>query len=409
MKKLFVVMGLLLIATMLFVGCKGKTDNSSTTQNQLPAQDYNKTGTLQGKVMDAVTGNALGNDANSELKMWLIQGTSDRGPDKLITDPNDPLRGEYAFSGIPVSLDFSDDSCFKVVVVKSGYQRFESEDVCLGSASDSFDNSSIVILDGVINVIGNIYLFPVDLTAADANVYVVNSANKPVPGATVILVQNIASNTLFVQTDRLPAANGLISSLTTTTDATGKATFAGSSLVLNGLYTPTVLPILFDGQQLEQKAGTAFFIGVDNPTQYVTMNAAGNGAYLYVTASNNLPKAIISDGVLTITFNRTIALAGGMTTTGVCNATVNTGNAVIGAPTVTAAVSPDGLTLTLTPNITTVATTPGSSIEFTCNAGSIIATEVPTVAAVNPLTISVNNTTSTLTTLGSTIVQTLSF
>lgn len=416
MKKLFVVLGLLLIGTMLFIGC-GKTDNSATTQNVLPPQDFNKTGTLQGKIIDATTGAALGNDADSELKIWLIQGTDDRGPSKLINDKNNPLCGEYAFSGIPVQF-YAGDIAYKVVVIKNGYQRFESADITFNVVSAT----TTTILDTTYNWVKNIYLFPVGATAAAANVYVVNPANRPVPGATVMLGQNIASNITFTasgETDRLGAAAGLITNLSATTDAAGMAAFAGSSLVLNGLYTPVVLPILFDGQQLVQQTGTAFYIGVDNPNQYIQMipGVGSNGAYLYITASNNLAKPLITTGVLTMTFNRKIALASGSTTTNLCTADNGLiGNAVFSSPSVTATISsPDGLTLTLTPIITTASTLAGSSIVFSCSipgllgSAGIIATDAPTTAGVDPLTRVVNDTGDTLTGIGADVVKTSTF
>src|SRR3990172_3026156 len=220
MKKLFVVLGLLLVVTMLFVGCKGKTDNSSITNSQLPPQDYNKTGTLQGKIMDAVTGDPLG---DSDLKVWLIQGTDNRGPSKLITDINDPLVGEYAFSGIPVSFDFNDNACFMVIVVKSGYKQFEAE-ICMGSSYTSNDTGDLLVIDNVTNMIGNIYLFPLGTTAGDISVYVYHPNGAAVANATVLLKQNASNNNITANTgNRLNPASGLYSSLTTTTDAAGLA------------------------------------------------------------------------------------------------------------------------------------------------------------------------------------------
>src|SRR2546430_2147298 len=78
--------------------------------------------TLQGVVADAVTGARLGGD----LKLSLVQGTEVRGPTRLITGSGDPLAGEYAFSGVPLNLN-SGNNVFKVIAIRSGYQRFESE------------------------------------------------------------------------------------------------------------------------------------------------------------------------------------------------------------------------------------------------------------------------------------------
>ena len=117
MKKIYILLSLLFIAVM-FSGC-GETDNSTSTQNQLPPQEYNKTFTLQGKIMDAITGAPIGNDSTGTITMFLIQGDADRGPTKLHTDPADPLVGEYSISGIPADIA-GDPVLYKVVVYRQG-------------------------------------------------------------------------------------------------------------------------------------------------------------------------------------------------------------------------------------------------------------------------------------------------
>src|SRR6184192_259369 len=85
-----------------------------------------QTYTLQGIVADAVTGARIGGD----LKLYLIQGPEVRGPSRMISGANDPLLGEYAFTGIPVNFQSEEstlNNTWKVVAVKPGYQRFESE------------------------------------------------------------------------------------------------------------------------------------------------------------------------------------------------------------------------------------------------------------------------------------------
>src|SRR5438552_17433805 len=80
------------------------------------------TWTLTGVVADAVTGARIG---GGDLKLYLVQGADVRGPTRLITSGD--LMGEYAFSGIPADFASGTNQTWKVVVVKGGYQRFESE------------------------------------------------------------------------------------------------------------------------------------------------------------------------------------------------------------------------------------------------------------------------------------------
>lgn len=342
MKKLFVVLGLLLIATMLFVGCKGKTDNSSTTETVLPPQEYSKTGTLQGKIMDAVSGAAIGNDNNSELKIWIIQGTEDRGPNKLINDKNDPLCGEYAFSGIPVDINTTEIT-FKIVVVKPGYQRFEANVGMLEAAADTGAGTTN-LLNAVINMIGNIYLFPLSSTAGDVLVHV-SALGIPVPNATVVLQQDASNNTNVAITGNVLAPTaGLISSFTATTDASGIATFSGTNLVLGGRYNAIAEAMTFNAMQLASSQTGTFTVGTSATNQYIAMTSL-TGALFATSASNQVPGTITASGVLTVTFNQAIIL----TTTGF----TATGLASDGTATsflVQAALSTDGLTMTLTPN-----------------------------------------------------------
>ena len=355
MKKLFVVLGLLLVVSMLFVGC-GKTDNSATTQNGFGPQDYSKTGTLQGKIMDAVTGVAIGNDTNSELKIWLIQGTDNRGPSKLINDTSDPLCGEYAFSGIPVDGNDNGDIYFKIVVVKPGYQRFEAEVYMYAYGWDISGN--LDYYNNVINMIGNIYLYPEGLTAGAINITVKNPHGTVVPDATVVLKQQINSNTKTSDSsDTLYVNAGLVSSLTMTTDANGVATFPGSSLVLGGRYTPVVLPITFSGQDLAKTTGSAVTVGTNNPNQTITMGNLETNLYV-VSASNSDPDSLLSTGVLTLTFNRPIVLS----TTTFAGTLYSSTTGTVGS--VTGALDAAGTTLTITPTFSASVTGAGAYITY---------------------------------------------
>ncbi len=359
MRKLFVVLGLLLISTMLFVGC-GTTDNSSVTQPQPLSQTNERTGTLQGKIMDAVTGAAIGNDDNSELKVWLIQGTDNRGASKLITDKNDPLCGEYAFDNIPVDLYYG-NATFKVVVVKAGYQRFEA-DVELNDNIAYNEETILSSVDKVINMIGNIYLFKDGYRAGDVDVYVLdNASGMPIPNALVAFYQDVENNIpasgYFVDTDNTSYENGnglnpyydmlfptggLYTDITTTTDANGKATMSGTKLVLGGRYEIVVAPMTWNGQVFGFSS-TSFREYTANAPVYLNLSSA-TGQLFATSASNEVPSTVTASGVLTVTFNQPIAL----TTTGF----VASGLASDNTPTtadIQAVLSADGLTMTLTP------------------------------------------------------------
>lgn len=385
-KKLFRFLFSFLALSLL--GMLSACDETSTTSTTTPINEFNKTLTLQGKVMDATTGTGIG---GSDLKVFLIQGTSNRTPSKLISDPTDPLVGEYAFSDIPIA-HHTNNTAYKVVAVKSGYQNFEGEFIF-----DAVFTAATV--DATYNWIGNIYLFPVGAQAGSLTVHVVNPVGKRVPGATVLLQQNINSNVAVngtttgtttipgggIANTTLTATNNLVSSLTGTTDSAGTVVFAGSSLALGASYTPTALSITFDGQQLAVVSGAPVVIGTGDAAQQIAMTDLEptlNNLYV-VAASNSVTGSITSTGALALTFNRKIAFDSNGSTSFTAALSAGSGG-VVGAPSATAAISADGFTLTLTPSFTTAPTAAGTTVTFGGGGGSIIIQGLPGTSF-NPL------------------------
>ncbi len=347
MKKLFIILSALFMGGMLF-GC-GTTNQASTPTTAV--QQYNITGTLQGTIMDALTGAAIG---GGNLQLFLIQGTSTRTPNKLITDTNNPLAGEYAFSNIPVDI-VNGDTVYQLVVIKPGYQEFDA-DVELSA------NSAVVpIVDSVINEIGNIYLFPLGSSAGNLTISVLDPYGVPIPNANVLLKQNVTNNSTTANTgDRLVPSGGLYPELNATTNAAGLATFSSGTLTLGGNYNAVVPAMTFNGEQLATTPSAVFFIGTSSTTQVVTMLSAYDTLYA-VSASNSVSGQITANGVLVITFNQPIILS---TTT--FNVTLSAGSGgVLGSATVTGVLSNNNTTLTLTPSITTPPTAKGASIIYT--------------------------------------------
>lgn len=351
MKKfLFLFSLMLMVGVMLAtIGC----GSSNKTGNDInPNRSFIREGTLQGKIMDALTGEAVGGD---DLKVYLIQGINNRTPSKLITNISDPLAGEYAFSSIPVGIvNVEKELNFKIVVVKKGYQRFESDISIQASfaAGTDFTNE-------VFNRIGNVYLYPLGSSAGDVSVYVYSPQNMPIPNATVLLQQDVAgSDTISYTGDRLVATAGLFASLTGTTDSTGVATFSGDGLTLGGSYRIVVEALTFEGEQLATTIPTPFITGLDSTTRVVNMGPIGNSLFA-TSASNSIPGTITPNGNLTITFNQPILLS-----TKNFTAIVNDGGTFT-TQTVTGVLSDGNMTLTLVPTITKVPTGKGATIAYT--------------------------------------------
>ena len=345
-----------LAGMLLAVACSGSSS----------IQTLGSTYTLQGIIADAVTGARLGGD----LKMYLIQGPEVRGPSRLITGTTDPLMGEYAFPGIPVAYA-NGNNVWKVVAVKSGYQRFESE---VTFHASTISEGSTSVLDSVFSKIGNIYLFPTGLAAPDYS-FVTNYNGKPVAGATVQLDPISASNSnTFVTggpSDTLAAFNGYVASLSATTDAAGKASFAGNLLALGARYNVQVLPVAFKDTNapgpielgLTPAPGATMpgiIVGLDNVLQPITLvdlTPSSTALPVYLAdASNRAAGSIQSNGALVITFNTPVSLvnpngfAAAFSPGTKADGTTPGTSQLNSVQPVNASLSADGLTLTLAPN-----------------------------------------------------------
>lgn len=329
--------GLALAGLLLASACSSSSDKW-----------YNGTYTLQGVIADAVTGSRIG---GGDLQVFLVQGSEVRGPTRLVTDTNDPLLGEYAFAGIPHSL-WEGDSTFKVVVIKPGYQRFESEIDFTGYEGEGAEDT----IDKFFNRIGNVYLFPVGASAPTYTFQVVYNG-KPVPNATVLLDPITNSNDPAFAGNYLPATTGYVQSLQGTTGADGKVTFAGTTLALGGAYAVEVLPVVFQDSagtsvQLGAKAAGSLGVGFNDAAQMISLDdLVPADASLYIaSASNRAQGQITPSGELVITFNAPVVLVN----TAAITASLSVGSTgVLATPPATASLTADGLTLTLAPSWTT--------------------------------------------------------
>ena len=344
----------------LMLSCACVTKETTTTTTTTPVtNEFSRTYTLQGVVANAVTGARVG---GNDLKLYLVQGVDIRTPSRISSDAADPLFGEYAFTGIPADINATNKT-YKVVAVQPGFQRFESD--------LSFQARSGALVDTVYNRIGNIYLFPVGVTAPDY-VYTVTYNGKPVPNATVQLDPMTSSNSLtYNPADALSATTGLLASLSVTTDASGKATFAGSSLVLGGAYQVSVLPVPFT-DTAGNTVQLARFTTVTNLVAGITNNAlqialadlTPTTFTVYITsATNQLAGQVIQSGQLVLTFNAPVTL---VNATSFSATLFNNATATLAVPAVVATLSADGLSLTLSPNFAVVpgATDRGLGINY---------------------------------------------
>lgn len=331
------------------IACGGSDDpQPDLTKGGTAPTAFQGSYTLQGTIIDAVTGAHVGGD---DLQLFLVQGGDVRRPDRLIRDAKDPLAGEYAFQGIPADYN-SGNKLFKVVATKGGYLRFEGE--------IAFQINPGAVLDETYNKIGNIYLFPVGSVAPDYKVTVVYNG-KPVPNATAYLqvaestAADASKNGVAVGPDVIPATAGYVPAVSGTTDASGSVTFPGAQLALGVQYTPVVAPIVFEGVQLQLGTAPPFFEGISPALAMTTVSMVdavpGSNPYgLYVaSASNGVSGQVDASGTLTLVFSRPVSLSVPATGQPFSATTTSTTGRLDGATPVTFGLSADGRTLTLQP------------------------------------------------------------
>ncbi len=299
------------------------------------------TSTLQGTVFDAVTGERI---TDKSLKVTLVQGKSYRNA-SVKTGSSD-FAGDYALSSIPTSVN--SNLTYRIDIRVDGYQRLQAAINFNAAATEEINP----------NLLGNVYLFPLGLTAPDQTVTVLFN-NEPVEGATVLLQPTTSTNVLTSDSSNIlqAASDGFLGANSAVTDVNGNAVFAGANLALGGSYNIDVLPAVHEGTQLAQTTGTTVVIGTSTVMQTVNLTdlAPGNDNGLYIlSASNSDNNTVDSNGQLVLVFSREITLVHeSITQASLVGATTATlDNTTVPDTTVTVSLAADNITLTLTPNFT---------------------------------------------------------
>lgn len=385
MKRLGLFLFAVLSIAVMFGGCAKETEKTVTSA------EFNEKGTLTGFLRNAVTTEPISYTTEGEnlVKIYLLQGSEIRTPNRLITDISDPLVGLYVYNDVPFTL--YSNATYQLIVTVPGYQKFVTNvtptalitTYGIGGTSEGLNvefeglASESTRVDAVYQGLGNIYLFPVGCTAGSVNITVRDALNRKVSGATVDLQPNLAGGGAAPTAEtgnRLFPVAGHMPKMTATTDSAGVATFAESTLVLGGQYTPYVRPITFLGQQLAGTAGAAIVIGTTTLNQQITPGNLNPALYV-VAASNSVAGSTDTSGVLTMTFDKAISLnTDVLALTAQFTAVVYDTTVPAVTATVAAALDATGKILTLTPIFTPAAgpTCAGATITYTHAAGGVV-------------------------------------
>lgn len=326
------------------VACGG----DDTSDNSVKQNYHDVKATLQGTVFDALTGARI---TDESLEVYLVQGTDYR--EAKVRHEDKLFAGDYAIGNLPTTT--AGNITYRIAALAEGYQNFES--------AVSFTLNTAALQDEQANFLANMYLYPTGTYASNVTVNV-SYNNEAVEGATVLLNPRTGSNQLTTDTSNtglFVAQSGFQEALVATTDASGVATFEAANLVLGGQYNVDVMPITHEGIQLQVNRGTAgyFVVGATTTMRNVSMSQAapGNDNGLYVTSISNADTDnVTTSGALTVKFSRAVTLVdetdiGADLSGDVVNAVLDTSNAPDSI--VTASLSSDGMTLTLTPVFTT--------------------------------------------------------
>lgn len=344
--KTIIKSAVLFSAVSLLAACGG--DDDQTSDNSIKVNFHDIRATLQGSVFNAIDGTRIKDES---LAVTLVQGGDYRRAS--VQKGEREFAGDYAIGGIPTSTN--NNITYRIVGKAAGYQDFEG--------AVSFALRTDDLQDNRVNLLANMYMFPLGSFASDVKVNVTFN-KEPVVGVTVLLNPRTGSNQLTTDSSNtalFAAQSGFQQAISVVTDASGVATFPAAGLALGGQYNVDVLPTVHEGTQLQVNRGAApyFVVGTSTNIKNVTMleSVPGSENGLYVTsASNSVTDAVTSTGVLTIGLSRAITLVDERNIG--ANLTGDIVKAVLNATTVpdsqvAATLSADGKTLTLTPVFTT--------------------------------------------------------
>ncbi|WP_430459887.1 hypothetical protein ACQUQU_11790 [Thalassolituus sp. LLYu03] len=323
-----------LSALALGLAACGATDD---TQNAAVPQNYHDiTTNLQGTVFNAVTG------ARVDADVLLVQGSDYRNAKQ-----NSAYPGDYFFADIPTSTN--GNVTFRMEASADGFQPVVS--------TVTFNVNTANLQDREVWSLGNFYLYPLGSTAPDMTVTVTYNGER-IEGATVMLQPNTASNVLTADATAIIApTDGFQGALSATSDADGNAVFDGDTLVLGGRYAVQVLPMVYEDTQLALATPTSVTVGTSAIIQTVALAdivpGTTDGLYV-VSASNEDSNAINSNGTLIIHLSRPVSIVNeSLASASLTNDTTAALDTNSQGSDVTATVSTDGLTLTLSPNFST--------------------------------------------------------
>lgn len=356
-------------AALSLFACSDDITKEYNSNTETVVQEVGLTGTLQGAIYNAHSGTRIG---GKDLEIYLIQGTSHREPTKIVTDTSSVLAGEYSFSKIPVTRDDMLNSTFKLVVYKPGFQVFESEFSFTAEYEYMLDTNNIKSIDGevytedltnllmheaVINKIGNVFLYPEEREAQDVRIAAFHNgdfqAGLPVTLRRLSNWEAITGTaTVGSPTDGLGAGRstrlvntvGRFDVLTAETDDDGIATFAAADLVLGASYQAIIGPGEVNDIRFVATKGVIFEAGVITGTglQEIVMNEA-----VGPMPAVEIEEVDFNDqnGVLILTLSRGVTI---QNTKGL-EATANSTGDDIEVTSITATISADGRTITITP------------------------------------------------------------
>jgi hypothetical protein len=340
---------------------------------------------------DAVTGAPI---ASADLAKGLVlyEGADKTQPTVLDTT----LAGAVIFKDVPADYAHG-NKLYPILANIAGYLPYQGY-VSFSTNDNNFNNGSGDTVTGLprddlFAQVGNIYLFPVSFQTPSYT-FTVMYGGLPVPNAVVEF--DPARGTVTTDTDGsdvIWAADGHVQALSATTNASGKVTFAGSSLALGVTYKVTVLPVAFGGVQLSQNSPGNVAVGTAINDQVIPLTDLAPGTVnhgLYATNVTDANGTIAGDGALVITFNVPVVL--NANNGGFAAAQAGT-NGVLNTPSAIAVLTADGLTLKLTPNWLTPPTTftPPSTVTYSGGSVSVQTYPADAIAVFGTVTTATGN------------------
>jgi len=251
----------MLVTSLSLVACEDDQD----------ADGVSHTGTIQGVVVNALTGESISEGLRVSL---MIDGRLKDASVLTFADEINPVT-QFGFTSVPADVELP------IVAIHPEFQDFEGL-VKLNSFMDGGGYLEKAVLNA------NIQLYPLGYSVPTYTVRVVHNG-APVPDAVVFVNPAENGNHPLTFGNFLPAVSNRLGGFAVVTGSDGTVDLPSDELVLGGAYVLNVAPVEFNGEVMAASEDRNLVVGASNVvvTISITNISTTQRDNLYITSTNN--------------------------------------------------------------------------------------------------------------------------